>query len=378
MNPRDWFTYSATTPAIGREQVNACLAGYVATVGECAHTHLDEVATICVSGSLARGEPAIHQLGNQFGLSSDVDLVAIVDDPDHARPWAEKVLTVLRERHPGIDSTIFIVARDALPRVAGRFGADLAHAATTPLFGAAPTDVAQPRIGRREGLEGLVHELARVYCPDSAPGATPWHTKTALEALRALSTRDLPGPQRYSALPDDRALAVIIDRDLTTALVTAREHTTPVPITAAAFYQLVLTAACQVFGVVAGEHRLIEALHHPPEGMHILDGFQRAVLAATIIIYGPPTLRRPAAAALHLTAAAIDRDTLLAAHSSLEALTRLSPMDFTHGIEHPNTVVRRHLQGIRRDYYHWLGAHNFGAPVQNYRGPDPREEGDHG
>ncbi|WP_040703616.1 MULTISPECIES: hypothetical protein [Nocardia] len=374
----DWFTHTATIPAAARAQVNADLHEYMATVRECARTHLGDAATVCVSGSLARGEPAIRRRGDEFGLSSDVDLVAVVDDPDRDALWVEKFLSALREQRPDVESTVFTVARENLSRVAGRFGADLAHAAFAPLAGRAAAGVALPRIGRREGLEGLVHELARIYCPDSAPAATPWHTKTALEALRALSTRDRPGPQRYSTLPDDPALAGLVDRDRTTALVTAREHTTPLPITATEVYQLVLAAACRVFGVATGEHELIEALHHPPAAMHVLDGFQRAVLAATILIYGPPALRRPAAAGLHLTAAAIDRDTLLTAHPSHQALTRLSPMDFAHGIEHPNTVVRLHLQGIRRDYYHWLGAHNFGAPVENYRGPAPRGEGDHG
>ncbi|MCC3328283.1 hypothetical protein [Nocardia abscessus] len=265
---------------------------------------------------------------------------------------------------------MFTVHRGDLRRVSGRFGADLHHAAAYPMAGPSATGLADPRIGKREGLEGLTHQLATIYCPDSPLSANPWRIKTALEALRAVAARDEIGPQRYSALVDDAAACAMLDRADVARLVQARERSAPMPITAEQIYDLVVASACRLFGVPVGHRELITALHSIRPTVHLLDGFQYAVLAATIILYGPQQYRRSAASALHVVAAAIDPGTLTSAHHFLEALTRISPVEFSRGVEHPNRIMRQHLQGLRRDYYAALGPHNFGArPVPGYHGP---------
>ncbi|MBF6388114.1 hypothetical protein IU444_28720 [Nocardia farcinica] len=373
MSTLDWFSHTATASPRARQRVTRHLAGYARTVGEQARIHLGDGASICVSGSLARGEPAVRRRRTGYVLGSDVDLVAVVDDASDSAP-VEKFTRALLEAHPDIDSTVFAVSCRDVGRVAGRFGADLHHAADHPLAGPAPAGVADPQIGPREGLEGLTHQLATIYCPDSPPGATPWRIKTALEALRAVACLGgCPGgPQRYAGLVDDPRACAVLGRDVVAELVRAREHSQPMPLTDAHTYELVLTAAAHLFGVAATHRDLLDALHTVAAGVHLLDGFQRAVLAATVILYGPPRYRRAAASALHVTVAAIDRDTVPTALDPLDGLARISPVEFGRGIDHPNRVLRAHLQGLRADYYHHLGPHNFGArPVQTYTGPTP-------
>jgi hypothetical protein len=371
MTHTEWFSHTATTPASACRRVNQHLAAYTRTVGHHARTHLGEDTSICLSGSLARGEPAVRRGRSGYTLGSDVDLVAVVD-PDGAESVVEKFTRALLETHPDIDSTVFTVHRTDLGSVAGRFGADLHHAADRPLAGPAPRGVARPRIGRREGLEGLTHQLATIYCPDSPPAATPWRIKTALEALRAVATVSglASGPQRYSGLTDNPLVCTVLRRGVVAELVRARERSTRMPITDTLAYDLVITAACHLFDVPGTHDELLAALHNIPDGVHLLDGFQRAVLAATIIGYGPARFRCAAASALHVTLTAIEDDTVPTALSSLEALRRISPVEFGRGIDHPNLVLRRHLQGVRRDYYQHLGPHNFGAqPATTYTGP---------
>ncbi|WP_028478824.1 hypothetical protein [Nocardia sp. CNY236] len=373
MTAPDWFSHTASAPPRARQRVTRHLADYARTVGEQGRIHLGEDVSICVSGSLARGEPAVRRRRAGYTLSSDVDLVAVIDNLDDPAP-VEKLTRALLTAHPEIDSTVFAIGCGDVGRVAGRFGVDLHHGAVHPLAGPAPTGVANPPIGPREGLEGLTHQLATIYCPDSAPGATPWRIKTALEALRAVAclTRRAGGPQRYGALVDDPRACAVLDRQLVAELVRAREHSRPMPITDAHTYELVLTAAAHLFGVAATHRDLLAALHEAPAGVHLLDGFQRAVLAATIIGYGPTRFRQTAASALHVIVTAIDRNTVPTARDSLDALARISPAEFGRGIDHPNRVLRTLVQGLRTDYYHHLGPHNFGVrPVQAYTGPTP-------
>ncbi|PPJ02533.1 nucleotidyltransferase domain-containing protein [Nocardia cyriacigeorgica] len=373
MSTPDWFSHTATVPSHARQRVTRYLAVYALTVGEQARLHLGDDVSICVSGSLARGEPAIRCHRSGYVLGSDVDLVAVVNDPSDPAP-VEKFTQALLEAHPDIDSTVFAVSSRDVGRVAGRFGADLHLAARHPLAGPAPAGVADPPIGPREGLEGLTHQLATIYCPESPPWATPWRIKTALEALRAVASLGgcAGGPQRYGALVDDPAACAVLGRDVVAELVRAREHSRPMPLPDARTYELVCTAAAHLFGVAATHRDLLDALHAVAAGVHLLDGFQRAVLAATVILYGPPRYRRAAASALHVTLAAIDPGTVPTALDSLDGLARISPAEFGRGIDHPNRVLRAHLQGLRADYYHHLGPHNLGArPVTNYTGPTP-------
>jgi hypothetical protein len=365
----NWFGHTATAPSAAVDQINTDLAGYAASVRSCAPAALGDRASVCVSGSLARGEPAVRARLGRYELSSDVDLVAVVDDPTTARGDVEAFTQAMLDRHPKVETTCFVVGRRDLSKVAGRFGADLHHAAAVPLAGPPADGVGAPRVGTREGLEGLTHHLAAIYCPDSLAGATPWRIKTVLEALRAVAVRDECGPQRYSSLVTDRCVIGLIGADVVTDLVRAREHDWPLPITTCHAYHLVISAAATLFGG-NDHHDLIAGLHRVEPGLHLLDGFQHAVLAATILLYGPTGLRCNAAAALHVVLAAIDRDTVSTSRPALEALTRISPAEFRHSIDYPNQVVRQHLQALRADYYGWLGPHNFGArPVANYRGP---------
>src|SRR5690606_32820174 len=133
---------------------------------------------------------------------------------------------------------------------------------------------------------GLTHQLATIYCPDSPPGASPWRIKTALEALRALPCPggSARGPQRYSCLVDETRACAVLGHDKVAELVRAREHSQPTPLTDTHTYELVLTAAAHLFGTAATHRDLLTALHQVPAGVHVLDGFQRTVLAATIIL----------------------------------------------------------------------------------------------
>ncbi|WP_459963912.1 hypothetical protein [Nocardia sp. IFM 10818] len=193
-----------------------------------------------------------------------------------------------------------------------------------------------------------------------------------LEVLRAVAVRNEPGPQRYADLAAADTVRALTEPVVVTRLVRAREHTTALPLTAGHAYDLLIAAICQLFGVAPGPQELIATLHTFPVSAHLLDGFQHAVIAATIILYGPPGLRCAAAAALHVILTAIDPATLTSARPALDALAAISPVEFRRGIDHPNHVLRQHLQALRRDYYGWLGPHNFGrCPVTNYRGPAP-------
>lgn len=380
---RDWFTHTASVSAEARGRVNQQLDVYSGTVQRCAARHLGEDVTVCISGSLARGEPAVRGAHNDFRLASDVDLVAIIDAAD-STTRVENFRTSMLRHHPEIETTVFTTGRRELARVAGRFGADLHSAAARPLAGSAPDLAAMPRLGKREGLEGITHQLATRFGPDNSAQAAPWRAKTALDALRAVANYGA-GPQRFSYLPSDPTVTEVLRPTIVAQLVRARENSEALPITAGETYRCVMAAACKLFGVPASHRDLVAALHMIRPGTHILDGFQAAALAASIVLYGPITFRRSAASALHIIATAIDPSTIITARDSLQALTAISPIDICRGLEHPNRVLRRHMQSLRRDYYAWLGPHNFGIrPVAQYRGPasvdhcSPTRSVDHG
>ncbi|MDN2495980.1 hypothetical protein FHY52_04610 [Nocardia nova] len=355
-------------PAEARCQVNQQLAAYIGTVQRCAAEHLGDQVTVCVSGSLARGEPAVRRENNEYRLASDVDLVAVIHTADTAARVENFRLTLLR-RHPEIETTVFTTGHREFAGVSGRFGTDLHSAATRPLAGPAPGLAAMPPLGKREGLEGVTHQLATRYDPGNAPGDSPWRVKTVLEALRAVADHG-PGPQRFSDLLSDPTVGELLDPTIVAQLVQARENSEALPITVAEAYCCVIASACRLFEVPESHRDLIDALHTVGPGTHVLDGFQAAVLAATIVVDGPIIYRRSAASALHVIATAIDPATIISAGDSLQALTAISPVDICRGVEHPNRVLCQHIQGLRRDYYAWLGPHNCGTrPVAGYRGP---------
>jgi hypothetical protein len=106
--------------------------------------------------------------------------------------------------------------------------------------------------------------------------------------------------------------------------------------------------------------------------LHVLNGFQLAVLATTIFSHGQAIHRRYAAAALHVIVSHLDPDTLPTACHAAGALARISPVDLARGGSHVNQVVHMHMQALRADYYYWLGPHNLGAaPAAGYMSPTP-------
>ncbi len=367
---RDWFAATAHVPAPVRSEVSRQLDAYFYDVYRCAATQLGENFSVCVSGSLARGEPAIINGTTGCRLRSDVDLVVVAPPDPDTEDRSLRFTSALRYRHPQIDTTAFTVHRLDLPRVAGRFGADLHLASINPLVGPALDDFTAPSLGPREGLEGVVHQLATVYGPHSPPGTTPWHVKTMLEAVRAVAAADNDGVQRYSGLASDTTVSALFDSQLLEELVCAREvGQEPYGITARA-YEFAITAACRLFGVPEDHRELLDALHICGPGMHLLDGFQAAILAATVVGYGPNRWRRSAASALHTVIAAIDPDTAATSRSCLTALAALTPRAMAAEITAPDRLLYRPLRGLRRDYYGWLGPHNFGArPIPDYHGP---------
>lgn len=376
--PRNWFARAATLVPDESRYASAQLDAYIETL----RTSVDRLGgemTVCVTGSIARAEPGLTRHGGRWQLGSDVDLVPIVRDlPISDNHSVHQLEPLLRHHHPDIDTTVFPVQYEQLLQLGGRFGADLAYAAARPLVGTPIRGCPIPETGRRAALEGIVHQLAASYAPE--PAATPWRTKTALEALRAVTCEsDRIGPHCYVHLPGDPRVHTVAKRSDVTALVHAREHGGELPISPAHAYALVVRAAAGLFGVhdVDDPHQamLIAMQRQARPGMHILDGFQHATLAATILEHGPHRYRAAAAASLHVAVTCTDPDTLPTASQARALLAKVSPPDLCREGTQPARVLHTWMSALRADYYHHLGRHNFGAaPVPEYTGPLSHQE----
>lgn len=366
---RDWFAHSGFVLDVARREVNQQLDAYAATAAGYLAEHGGTDTTVYVSGSIARGEPAIRSTGlGNYALASSVDLVAVTDGPIGADHPARHLASALHRSHPRMHTAPYLIPRRDLPRVAGRFGVDLHHAIGFPLAGLPIDEFAPPRIGARERLEGLVHQLS------VAEGATgPGRVKTVLEALRAV-TPGSTDPQYYTHLATSRGAQRLLDRDKIENLIRAREYALDLALNPQLAYNYVIAAAARLLGVVTtdSQHRgLIAALHHNTRpNMHLLNGFQLAMLAVTVLIHGPAVHRRAAAAALHVIASSLDPDSLPTARQAATALARLSPVDLTNGGSHADKALSAYLRALRADYYGWLVRHNTGVhPVDEYAQP---------
>ncbi|NNH75640.1 hypothetical protein HLB23_38300 [Nocardia uniformis] len=367
----DWFTHTSTVSATARHQINGLLAGYCANVRDYAQHSLGDHISVCVTGSLARGEPAVRTRARRFRLASSVDLVVVVSgDNEASRAGVEAFTTSVLEMDRDILTRVYVVRPGDLGEVSGRFGVDLRLRADVPLTGPVPEHIADPLIGTREAFAELVHHLASIYRGDFAPATDPWSAKTALEALRVLALRDGTRAQRYSDLLHDRGLDAVYDPRIVANLIAARERGTALPVSAEQIYETVVAAACKLFALPVDERGLLDALHTIRPGAHLLDGFQYAVLAATMILYGPRRLRGLAASALHVAISALDTDALAEARPFVTRLRRVSPVDFTRGGAHPDRFLYDHMRKIYREYRQCLNEHLLGSsPVADYLGP---------
>jgi hypothetical protein len=365
----DWFAHTRFVRDPARHHVNAQLAGYLTTLTR----HLADTGvadtTVCVSGSLAREEPAVRRGPGPapWALASDIDLVAIT--PHTAANPVTGLLHTLTTAHPDIRTSLYHVHARDLPRVAGRFGADLHAARTHPLAGPRLPDFDPQACGHREGLEGIVHQLALSY-PDEHPTTQLRRTKTALEALRAVHHHD-QRPHRYSDLATGPGRTGL-DRGEVESLVRAREYSLDTPLPEARVYGCVLYAVAALLGVdEPTEDAIAQTIARMPGcRLHVLNGFQLAVVADILLAHGPARSRRCAATALHVAISRIDLDTLPTAAADAAALARISPIDLAAGTTRARTVIDSHMRRIRGDYYYWLGPHNFGArPALAYLEP---------
>ncbi|WP_152487025.1 hypothetical protein [Nocardiopsis halotolerans] len=365
-------------PDEARTQVSAWLDLYVEAVQE-ESAGLTET-DILVSGSLARGEPAVleHAPG-QFRLASDVDLVALVPDysRDRSRDPLSSLPSALRRRFPDVVTTLFQVRRSRLAHVRSLFGLDLWSGSRRPLAARVPpADFPPPAIGREERLEVLVHQLASflLLAPRTGPGALPlreglWfqRNKIALEALRGTLPPGGIGPLRFSDLVPQVPEGDPVAWDTAARFVKARELTLVSDPGATDLDALVFAVLLQHF---TSEDRSPEALVHAvgAEAENADDPlvlFRRMLLLHYLAVRGPVRARTAAAGTL---LSVLDRTEPFGPEGSRTLPARVAwtaPEEVTCGTGTGHEETTAVLRALRLDYYALLGPRNFGEPAGN-------------
>jgi hypothetical protein len=365
----DWFSCSAFVPEPAQRAVSLQLSRYVNQVHSYFAEHHIEDVNLHVSGSLARGEPAVIQPEDSYRLASDVDLVAIVHGQISSEHPIHDLAHSMCQRVPEIKTTLFLVEAGNAANVQGRFGRDLYHARLVPLIQRQPlVAVGKPGNGRREALEGIVHVLAMPVGNGSARSAsTALRIKSGLEALRALVYPSSDQPLRYADLLTAAKPREVADPQVIAGQVRARELSRlNDQITGPQFQRQIMGALRHLLADGHPEDSaLVEGLaSRVRHRSHVLPLYQIGAVATFLLaenLLAAPPLKSELAQILVDIGRNLDRRCLPTAGQAAGDLARIPVSDLGQCDPSALALLARALGKIRDDYYHWLGPHNFGS-----------------
>ncbi|KPI16985.1 hypothetical protein OK074_1778 [Actinobacteria bacterium OK074] len=405
-----FFGHTRFVPAADRLRIGRRLAVHLDRAASWCTAHLGDGAALYLAGSLARSEASVVGTGHDVALASDLDFVLVVDDPDGpgadgkdgddpagagasgggpaGTAAAEVFARAMNAQAPDLLTTCFHVRRRDLPRVRSFFGVDLWLGLPHPLAGGGtPPGTPAPRVGPRETLEVVVHQLAALLLLPPQPGGVRGSSrqqlrKLLLEGLRANVPVPSDGVLRYADILGP-AGAVAADGLLaaaqTEALVRARELSLPNPIGSGQAVEAAVGLLQRLFVPEAGTRVLPETLDVLEERLggrgDVLSVFQTALTAMFLLVHSDVPAAREAAAGVLLRAwRAADPADLTEAAPHRAAMCTWTPRDFVRDqAVHTDTTLRA-MRALRLDYYGRLGPHNFGRrPSDSYTWHHPRE-----
>lgn len=379
----EWCGHALFTPLAARrevarlmERLRLSVRAFVESAG------LDDV-NVYVSGSLARGEPTVAAGGpNAYRLVSDIDLMAVVQgDSTDGHPVGD-LEPRLRAACPELDPTVFVAPSAGIGSLRSFFARDLCVAFDRPLVAGFPlAPPAPPQVGEAEQFEVLAHHLAAWLLGPAAEGDRSRQSghgaayERELARVRLLADclwilRDVPegGTVRYADVcrrggaPRGRA-----EREEAERIVRAHEVFSPANGTSRDVIgrltdSLALFLGCADTAPGTGRTlRVVEALTERALRGHDL----LAVFAWSLPLYAlsgarSARVRRPAAAGFEAAWQGLDPGQLVAGQGAFDRLNAVGGDRLAADPAVARAELAGPLRALRKDYYHHLGARNFG------------------
>jgi hypothetical protein len=365
----DWFDHSCVVPAPARDAVSRRLDDYAADLRDNTRDLVELGARFVISGSLARGEPAVAHGSDGWTLSSDLDVVVVGPGDVVAKASAE-LKTRMLHRAPDLATTTFAVDVAQLPHVQSFVAVDLAHRWHDPLAGATGPSPApfqsEPRL--LDHLELLAHQVSGwLFYPDEATRRSgvrhfrahrAAHTvKALLEALRLRCASAGVSATRYGSLLTPAALGALspVPESFVRELVGTRELTSDESRIEADLPTMVLLAVSAFLGCAALPADAIRAAAARAQDTSDLLGlFPLAVLVLTV---APPHTRAAdeAEATVRALLASVPEAHLPTARDARARLLDSPALGERLGAADLDAWMQ-----VREDYYTRLGNKNFG------------------
>ncbi|WP_043266809.1 hypothetical protein [Streptomyces sp. CT34] len=374
----EWCGHAQFIPLPARHEVARQMTRLRRSIQE----HLDAEGStdvnVYVSGSLARGEPTVQaEHPDRYRLVSDIDLLAVVQDKAADGHPAHGLETRLRATCPGLDPTVFVAPAARLGALRSFFARDMYVAFDRPLATGFPLAAPPPPpVAAAEQFEVFTHHLAAWLLgptteggrkdPDSAPPGELARVRMLADCLWMLHDVPEDDTLRYAHAYRHRAE---LRGDAAPAeaeqIIRAREvlpgagERLPDPVqrmtnSLAHFLSCGDTAPGTERALRVADELAVRACGHHD----LLSVFQWTLPLYALLAMGQP-VRRRAADAITEAWRHLDSSQLVASHEALERLVIIEADRLVTG-SGAFAETAGPLRTLRKDYYHHLGARNFG------------------
>ncbi|MFJ5276809.1 hypothetical protein [Streptomyces parvulus] len=375
MKDVDWFQNTRFVPEIARARVQNALRNYFLSLEECSRSIGLREANIYVSGSLARREPSVtlSASSGEYLLHSDVDLIAVVKDNSPLNP-VHKLAALMLEKESDFATTLFIVEEGSLSNFRSCVAHDVWSFLSDPLVRTWDIDIPAARpIVSRELYEVFIHQLnAYLLYPhgeakgDSKhyrPDPSVHRLKTLLESLRLLVGGIEGKAPRYGQILEKHHLhrfKGIVPEVHARLIVRSRENYAPDAVADLDVHGVARGCLQRFFGV-ADDIELLEVLGKTFSGHHdVMNTFQYCVSLYLLLRHGSSETREDSAEHLWRALTEINTEQLTDGRAAVEQLVADGPSALLDQEAMAVSKVVADLVELRKDYYHHLGAHNFG------------------
>ncbi|MEU6229649.1 hypothetical protein [Streptomyces sp. NPDC047042] len=371
----DFFSHSVFVPADARQQVADQLSAVISEAAAYTARFGGGAVDLVIAGSIARGEPAVRWNGSRYALASDIDFVAIADDPFDRQSFERGIVERAGAVDPTIVTTCFTVRRARLPQVRSYFGADLVLGLDHRPVRSARLVCDWPPLRRREALEVVVHQLANYLLVQEPAGSTGQSERSGaehkirkllLEALQAVTQRPGQRVKRYRELtgaPALKTLGSTLSAERIRHLVRGRDLSTKLMMSSGEAEQTVGALLARFLCPGAGEQApavLPTALTRLSDGRSdVLTIFQFALISWFQLAKAQPYEQEYAVILLRLWRQ-LDSAGLEHARHDQALLASLDAQELAQGAAEALRLMERAMCSLRLDYYRLLGPRNFG------------------
>ncbi|MFE9606858.1 hypothetical protein [Streptomyces hokutonensis] len=372
-----WCRYLLFTPLAARRMVAASMSKVQHKTRLFMEASNIDDTNIYISGSLARGEPTVCRLSsNGYRLVSDIDLLAVVKEGSTHEHPITGLESHLRRTCPGLKPTVYVVPCSGIGALRSFFARDLSVAFDRPLAETYPLAApAVPYVGQEEQFEVLIHHLSAWLLGPAAEGARdddhvgePWCDRDLIE-IKLLADclwilQDVPtvGTVRYGdAYRRCDSLCTQLDRQEIELIVHAHEvHPEAGKVNVDVVGRLV-KSLLRFFHITPGGHslhQLIELLTDRAAASTDLLAVYRYSLPLFLLSRSSQgSVSRQAAEGFRLAWEDLDSDQIIDGRHALHRIRQLARTAQAADSGEPES----HLRSLRKDYYHHLGAQNFGC-----------------